>query len=80
MSCGVDLRGGLDPILLWLWHRPAAVALIQPLAWKLPYASCTALKNKNQQASKKVRKGEREKWRGYPDKGKLKEFFPEDLP
>ena len=21
-----------DPALLWLWHRPAAVALIRPLA------------------------------------------------
>ena len=25
--------------VLWLWHRPAAAALIQPLAWKLPYAA-----------------------------------------
>ena len=24
-----------DPQLLWLWCRPAAVALIRPLAWKL---------------------------------------------
>ena len=27
-----------DPALLWLWYRLAAIALIQPLAWKLPYA------------------------------------------
>ena len=32
--------------LLWLWDRPAAVALIQPLAWELPYAAPTALKRK----------------------------------
>ena len=32
--------------LLWLWDRPAAVALIQPLAWELPYAAPTALKKK----------------------------------
>ena len=44
-----DLIPGLaqwvkDPALLWLWHRPAAAALIRPLAWELPYASGTALK------------------------------------
>ena len=32
--------------LLWLWHRPAAVALIGPLAWEPPYAAGTALKSK----------------------------------
>ena len=30
--------------LLWLWCRPAAAALIQPLAWELPYAAHAALK------------------------------------
>ena len=29
---------------LWLWHRPAAAALIHPLAWELPYAVGVALK------------------------------------
>ena len=29
-------RGGSDPMLLRLWCRLAAVALIQPLAWGLP--------------------------------------------
>ena len=37
MSCGAGCRRGLDPALLWLWHRPAATALIQPLVWELPY-------------------------------------------
>ena len=27
-----------DLALLWLWHRPATVAPIQPLACELPYA------------------------------------------
>ena len=27
MSCGVGCRLNLDPVLLWLWHRLAAVAL-----------------------------------------------------
>ena len=31
-------------VLLWLWHRPPAVALIQPLALELPYAMGVALK------------------------------------
>ena len=34
----------LDLALLWLWHRPVATALIQPLAWEPPYATGTALK------------------------------------
>ena len=32
-----------DPMLPWLWHRPQAVALIQPLAQELPYAAHVAL-------------------------------------
>lgn len=46
MSCGVGRKLGLDPELLWLWHRPAAVVLIQLLAWELPCASPMALKRK----------------------------------
>ena len=38
MSCGVGHRHGLDPVLLWLWHRPEAIAPIQLLAWETPYA------------------------------------------
>ena len=33
-----------DQVLLWLWHRPAATAPIQPVAWKLPHATGVALK------------------------------------
>ena len=43
MSCSVGRRRGLDPALLWLWHRPATIALIGPLAWELPYATGVAL-------------------------------------
>ena len=43
MSCGVGCRGGLDPTLLWLWHRLAAIAPIRPLAWELMYAAGAAL-------------------------------------
>ena len=46
VSCGVGHRLGLDPGLLWLWHRPAAVVPIGPLAWELPYAMSAAQKRK----------------------------------
>ena len=44
MSCGVGCRLGSDPMLLWLWHRPAAAALIKPLTLELSYAMSAALK------------------------------------
>ena len=34
----------LDPVLLWLWCRLVATALIRPLAWKPPSAMGVALK------------------------------------
>ena len=46
VSCGVGCRHGSDPALLWLWHRPTAIALIRPLAWELPYVVDAALKSK----------------------------------
>ena len=44
VSCGVGHRPGSDLELLWMWYRPAAAAVIQPLAWQLLYASGAALK------------------------------------
>ena len=44
VSCGIGCRYSLDPVLLWLWSRLASTALIQPLAWELPYAVGAALK------------------------------------
>ena len=44
VSCGVDHRCGSDPALLWLGCRPAAAALIRPLAWEPPHATGAALK------------------------------------
>ena len=43
---GVGRRFDLDPTWLWLWYRPAALALIRPLAWELSYAEGAALKKK----------------------------------
>ena len=36
-----------DPVLLWLWCRPAAVAPIQAPAWEPPCAPGATLKKKN---------------------------------
>ena len=54
VSCGVGHRLGLDLVLLWLWCRLEAVALIQPLAWESPNPAGAALK-----AKKKKKKVER---------------------
>ena len=54
VSCGVGHRCSSDPALLWLWRRPAAAALIRPLAWEPPYAVGAA-----QEMAKKKRGGER---------------------
>ena len=45
-SCSIGHRHNLDPALLCLWHRLAAAALIQPLAWELPYVTDAAVKKK----------------------------------
>ena len=58
MSCGVGRRLGLDPALLWLWRRPAAIAAIRPLAWEPPYAEGAA-----QEMAKRQKKKRKEKKR-----------------
>ena len=45
MSCDVGRVCGSDPAWLWLWRRPAATALIQPLAWEPPYAAGSGPRN-----------------------------------
>ena len=52
ISCGC--RHGLDPMLLWLWCRPAAIAQIWPLTWEPPYATREALKSKKQTNKQKT--------------------------
>ena len=56
MSCGVVHRYGSDLALLWLWCRPAATALIRPVAWEPPYATGVALKRQKKKKKKKERK------------------------
>ena len=52
MSFSGSLRQGLDSILLWLWYRLAAVALIQIPRWELPYAMGVALKRQKKKKKK----------------------------
>ena len=54
--CDVCRTRGLDPVLLWLWFRLAAAALIWPLAWEAPYATGTALKRPKKKKKKKRNK------------------------
>ena len=58
MSCGGGHRHGLDPMLLWLWCRQAAVAPTRPLARQLPYAAGAALKGKKRKEKIKIKKKE----------------------
>ena len=51
--CGVGHRHDSDPVLLWLWPRPAAIAPMRPLAWEFPYAMGAALKRKKKKREKK---------------------------
>ena len=55
MSCGVGCRRGSDLVLLLLWYRLAATALIQPLAWEAPYAVGAALKRQKDKKLKKIK-------------------------
>ena len=49
---------GLDLVMLWLCHRPAAAALIRHLAWEFLYAAGAAIKGKKDK--RKI---------NYPDRG-----------
>ena len=53
MSCGEGCRRGWDPTLLWLWCKPAAVALIRPLVWEPPYAMGVVLEKTKKTKKKK---------------------------
>ena len=54
------LQTSSDPV--WLWHSPAAVALIQPLAWELPYAIYRGCGHKKQKKQKKKKKKKKFTW------------------
>ena len=69
MSCGVGHRRGSDAALLWLWHRLAATAPIQPLAWEPPYAAAAAQEMAKRQKKKKKK---RKKYKKKKNKKKNK--------
>ena len=46
VNCGVGLRGGSGPVLLWLWYRPATAALILPQPGNLHIPAGAAQKKK----------------------------------
>ena len=52
VSCGVGHRCSLDLEIPWLWHRPAAITPIRPLAWEPPYAAGIALEKTKRQKNK----------------------------
>ena len=56
VNYGAGRRQGSDLVLLWLWSRSAAVALIQPLVWELPHAPGMALKRKKENKEKEIKK------------------------
>ena len=74
MSCGVGHRGSLDLAFLWLWHRPAAVAPIRPLAWEPAYVSrCGPEKTKDRK--KKEKKTKEKKRNDLPSHEKNVELY-----
>ena len=42
----------MDPALLWLWCRLAAVAPVRPLDWEPPHAASAALETKKKKKEK----------------------------
>ena len=55
MSCRVGCRHSLDLLLLLLWCRLVAIALIKPLAWEPPYAmGVTLIRQKEREKRKSV--------------------------
>ena len=67
MSCGVGCRRVSDPALLWLWCRPAVVALIRSLAWEPLYAMGVALKIKKIKKKKEKNNGHRSSCQGWAE-------------
>ena len=68
---GIGLKGSSDLVLPWLWPRLAAAALIQLLAWELPYAAGVVLKKKTKQKNKKNNNNKRRKSSGSNARSKV---------
>ena len=76
MSCGVGHRHGSDLVLLWLWCRLAAVALIKPLAWEPIYAMGAALKKEKKFLKNQNLKRQKNIWLPSLEIVYLKRYHP----
>ena len=56
----VGCRCSSDLVVLWLWGRPTAEALIPPLGWELSYTSGVALKRHTQKKKKEKGRNQRQ--------------------
>ena len=62
MGYGVGSRGSSELVLLWLWCRPEAVALIWPLVCELPCATGAAKKTNKQKQQQTNKQNKQKKW------------------
>ena len=67
---GIGCRWGSELVLLWLWCRPAATALIPPLALELPYAADMSLKRKTKQSKTNKQKTQQQQKTSQLTQGK----------
>ena len=75
VSCGVGLRQGSDPALLWLWRRLLAKAPVRPLAREPPCAMGVAQKRPKKKKKKK-RKKKKKKKKNSKASVSLRQLFP----
>ena len=61
-SCSEGGTCSSDPVLSKLWNRPAAAALIQPLAQDLPYATDVAIERKKERKKERQNKQKSVGW------------------
>ena len=53
-------------MLLWLWRRPVAIALIRLLAWETPYAVGVAQEMAKRQKQKKTKQTKQQQQQKKP--------------
>ena len=63
-------------MLLWLWYRLTATALIGALAWKPQYAVSTALKRQQQQQTNKKKQHKKNKEKEKEEKEEIQQIVP----
>ena len=76
LQAAVGNRCGLNPVLLWLWCRPAAVAPVPLLAQELQYATGAALKRKKKKEMNNAFDGLISRWNTAEERISELEDFP----